>query len=697
MVNLGTPQVSTEDLRDILDNLSEMVCRFRPDGTILYVNEAYCRIAGQSAEEMLGRSFAPILHPDDRERVDAELAMLSPEEPTRVIENRFVLSSGEVRWTQWHNRALFDEQGRIIELQSSGRDITEQVMAEQELTRRQESSRFLADAAEALNGSLEYENTLTRVTRMVVPFLADLCTVSLLDTQGGFYRLALTHVDPRLEAILRAHKEASAGLPGGCVPRPCLLEQRNPLSERILAGQPVLVPRFTEEDLDALQLDPDDLDIVRLAKTQSYMVVPLSARGRILGALFFASSSGYSCRTYDERDLELAMEIARRAGIAIDNARLYKELEIADRRKDEFLATLAHELRNPMAAISNAMQILELPDINAEMRARALVIARRQLRQQARLVDDLLDVSRLTRGKISLRNEPVDIAVVMAEAAEVYRPLLALKRQSLVVETMEQPLCVDGDPIRLQQIVSNLLDNAAKYSPEGGHIWMRASREPGDQVVISVRDEGTGIAADMLPHVFELFVQEAPAPGMQRSGLGIGLTIVKQLVELHGGQVEATSPGPGKGSEITVHLPELDETAVQPGRSVIEGRGPRVRILVVDDNVDAADTLAILLESWGHAVCTVYSGQAALEAAPSFAPDLVLVDIGMPGIDGYTTCRRLREVLPRPNIELVAVTGYAQPQDISRAHAAGFDRHVPKPVDTAVLRTIVSQTAARIV
>lgn len=536
----GTGAESEARLQQVLDALSEAVCRFTPDGRLLFVNAAYCRLFGLSRDAALGVDYAPVVHPDDLDRVQAEVATMTADHPTVVIENRVCTPQG-VRWTQWTNVGFFDADGRLLACQSAGRDITDRVLAEQALQRSHARARFLAEASAALGASLDVRDTLERATRVAVPFLTDVCSIRLLDEEGRFVRRAMTHVDA----------DPAADARHGGVPSPVALQEA---WEQVRGGEPVLVATAGEAHAAALGLDPEGLAFLRSQGVVSYLIVPITARGRLIGGMGCVSLAAWSGRIYDRQDLRLAQELAHRVGLAYDNARLYRELQEADRRKDEFLATLAHELRNPMAAVLTAGQVLQLADLDATTRTRAVDIIVRQSRQQARLVDDLLDVSRLTRGKITLRREPVDVPRLLVEVAELYQPNLERKRQRLVIEHPTQPLTIDADRARLEQILGNLLDNAHRYTPPGTCVTLSAERDD-DHVALRVSDDGPGIPDDVLPRVFEPFTQGPRTHETPSGGLGIGLTIVRLLTDLHGGRVRLRQPPAGRGTELVVELP----------------------------------------------------------------------------------------------------------------------------------------------
>lgn len=379
-----------------------------------------------------------------------------------------------------------------------------------------------------------------------------------------------------------------------------------------------------------------------------------------------------------------------------DRKRAEDALRDADRRKDEFLAMLSHELRNPLAAISNAVQFLLRGGTADRARRKACEAAVRQTQHMARLLDDLLDVSRITRGKVVLRVDDVDLLSVVDSAVEASSPLVEARGHRLTLSLPGDAVWVRGDAVRLAQVVGNLLNNAAKYTPPGGEVHLSLQRD-NDEAIIRVRDNGDGIDAGTLPHIFSLFVQGDTSVGRTQSGLGIGLTMVRSLVEMHGGHVSAHSAGRDKGTEVTVRLPiQGSGSGVQGSGSeapspAVVASGRKMRILVVDDNADAAELLAMALEMDGHEVSTAHSGAAALDAIAAYRPDAVLLDIGMPGMDGYEVARRLRQEPALCQVTLVALTGYGQDEDRERTRSAGFDYHLVKPVDMDALREVLRQ------
>ncbi|HEX8200300.1 MAG TPA: ATP-binding protein, partial [Isosphaeraceae bacterium] len=458
----------------------------------------------------------------------------------------------------------------------------------------------------------------------------------------------------------------------------------------VATGGPVVI-----EDVEAGPADAPAREAGRLGGFHAEYSTPLVSRsGEALGtiATFFREP-----HRPPQRQVRLVELYARQAADFVEAARLHRDLREADRRKDEFLATLAHELRNPLAAILNSAHAPRpgsADDAGADAdadEARDVVV--RQVRHMMRLVDDLLDASRIRRGDIELRLEPVELTDVVARAVEATRPLIEARGHALAVTLPPEPLWLEADPVRLVQVLANLLTNAAKYTDPGGRIALEATDEAGGSLVLRVRDSGIGIAPEMLARVFDLFAQAGPTAG----GLGIGLALVKSLVERHGGTITATSAGPGRGSEFTVRLPRGARTvperppASDPRDTASAHRPPRPRrVLVVDDQVDAARSLARLLKGWGHEVHVAHDGPSALDAVEAQGPEVVLLDVGLPGMDGHEVARRLRG-RPGDGLRLVALTGYGQEEDRLRSQAAGFDDHLVKPVDPDDLKVLLER------
>jgi signal transduction histidine kinase/CheY-like chemotaxis protein len=364
-------------------------------------------------------------------------------------------------------------------------------------------------------------------------------------------------------------------------------------------------------------------------------------------------------------------------------------LRLADQRKDEFLATLGHELRNPLAPLLAGLQLLKTVGVGDPTTVRVTAVMERQIQHLVRLVNDLLEVSRITRGLIEVHREPLDLAAVVGSAVDTSRPALAAAGHHLATDLPAAPITVYGDPVRLTQVFANLLTNAAKYTNPGGHIRVSVHQE-NDRATVSVSDDGIGIPAGQLASVFEMFTQVDRSNRVAQGGLGIGLTLVRSLVAMHGGTVEARSAGLGAGSEFVVTLPVIHVPAAEPAALASVQPFPPCRLLIVDDNRDAADTLGELLSTLGAVVSVVHSGAAALEAVEVFSPDALLLDIGMPEIDGFAVARAIRSRVEHAHVVLIALTGWGQDEDRQRSRAAGFDHHIVKPPDLDKLRELLS-------
>jgi PAS domain S-box-containing protein len=383
-----------------------------------------------------------------------------------------------------------------------------------------------------------------------------------------------------------------------------------------------------------------------------------------------------------------------------DRKRAEESLIESDRRKNEFLAMLAHELRNPMAPIRSALEVLQLTKGNEEVVRSATEMMKRQIGQMVRLVDDLLDVSRISRGKIELRKGSIELASTVNHAVEAARALLQGKGLDLTVTLPPRPVYLDADPVRLAQVLGNLLNNACKFTDKGGRIWLTAevsSEGHPEEILIRVRDTGVGIAAEQLPRIFDMFTQVDTSLERTDSGLGIGLTLAKNLVELHGGTLEVHSAGAGQGSEFVVHLPSLAEAPKPPPPQLAVSKPPARAccVLVVDDNVDSVEILTILLNLSGHEAHIAHDGLEAMEAAGKFRPDVILLDIGLPKLNGYDVARRIREQPWGKSMVLVALTGWGQDEDRHRSRQAGFNHHMTKPVDPDVLSKLLSSLPVR--
>ena len=494
----------------------------------------------------------------------------------------------------------------------------------------------------------------------------------------------------------RAHDTMVAAARVGFAPGQLDVEPATPGLRASDGASAVVCGSIVSEDVEPAPVAAPHLPAAWLEGCQAVCTTPLlTGGGQLIGTI-----ATYFPQPHRPADREIRMVelYARQAAEFIDNARLYREIQEADRRKDEFLAMLAHELRNPLAPLLNSLHLLGLGADDDSTAEQIRGVAERQARHLARLVDDLLDVSRISNGKIQLRRGPLDLRAAISRALETVRPLVESRHHELTTSLPPDPVPLLADAARLEQILANLLNNAAKYTEPGGRIALEVARD-GDDAVMRIRDSGIGIAPELLPRVFDLFTQEDRSLDRSQGGLGIGLTLVRRLVELHGGSVTATSAGVGQGSEFVVRLPAGTSPEAGENRgdddkaNGTSGPGHRRsrRVLVVDDNIDGARVLARLLRAGGHETLVAHDGPAALEEARAHPPDVVLLDIGLPGMDGYQVARRLRELDGMDRALLVALTGYGRDEDRRRSMEAGFDHHLVKPVDPGSLKELLTR------
>jgi signal transduction histidine kinase len=621
--------------------------------------------------------FRSRVHPDDLPMVRDGIAQALAGGPAYSAEMRIVLPGGRSRWINTKSHLVRGDDDRPLRMVGASIDVTQRVellaaerraRAEAEVARRR--LELLAGAGEVLSRSLDPDETLQAIATTLVPQIADWCRIDLLDGNGVLQRRLAYHSDPvRAERALTLARELRAAP-----------DTVGSMAWVLATGR----SHYGGFDGPATAADPALHLYTRTLGLKFQYVMPLIARGRTIGTM--AVIQAESGRGLTEEDRALVLALGQRAALALDNARLYAEAgaarqqaESANRAKDEFLAMLGHELRNPLAPITTALELMALRGPGASVEERRII--GRQVTHLSRLVEDLLDVSRITQGKVQLRREAVDMRTVVANAVELTRPLFETHAHPVELRLGERRAIVSGDAVRLTQVLCNLLVNAAKFTPRDGHVTL-GLRAEGGFVEILVEDSGSGIAPQLLPRVFDLFVQGQQAMDRRAGGLGLGLTIVRMLVEMHGGTVAAASEGPGLGSSFIVRLPSSSEM-IEPAAESEPAQPPEVsggRILVVDDNADAASTLASLLQLVGYEVRCAGDGEAALALLDDYVPELALLDIGLPGIDGYQLARLLRADPRMAGARLVALTGYGRDNDRARALQARFDEHLVKPV-----------------
>jgi signal transduction histidine kinase/CheY-like chemotaxis protein len=533
----------------------------------------------------------------------------------------------------------------------------------------------LVRARQILGAPVDLDRTLADLAEFLAAHVCDWCAIDLVE-EGDIHRVVVAHADP---ARLPLARTLCGRFP------PSHVASHGPV-RAISLGRTLLAQTVEDPAAIALTDGPDHRAALAALGVRSAVCTPLVGHAGVVGAVTLVRSA--SRRAFTAAEAADARVIGSTAGAAVVYGRLYRELQRASQAKDQFMALLGHELRNPIGAITNAVSLMErlgAPD-DAAAPARAIIV--RQAEQLGRLVDDLLDVARLTARKIALQRRPVDLRGVVERCVATVRLAGGDKARDIRVDG--ESVTVPGDPARLEQVVGNLLDNAVKYTAPGGRILLTLRRD-GGLARITVKDDGIGIAADVLPRIFELFTQAPQTLDRPQGGLGLGLALVRQLVDLHGGSVQAESAGAGRGATFSVLLPVTSATeAGVEARTA--GIVPR-RILIIEDHVDGREALRQLLEIDGHQVEVAGDGRAGVEAALRFRPQLVLVDIGLPGMSGYEVAQQLRGAAGN-GLRLVALTGYGQAADRARAREAGFDAHLVKPVDSERLTRVLAEIDA---
>ncbi|HEY0375733.1 MAG TPA: ATP-binding protein [Pyrinomonadaceae bacterium] len=696
---------SEELYRLLLDHVRNAVIATDLEGRIVYWNKYAEKLYQWTAEEVLGQSIFSVTVPVASDALAHEImegiANVGHWEGEFVVRRK----DGSTFCAQVRDAVIADAEGRIRGYVGVSTDVTERksiVESAQRARARAEAaerrSAFLAQASAILASSLDYETTLATVSRLVVPEVADWCAVHVIEKDGSIQPLAVSHVDPSKVAVARELQDRYPLDP---------MEERG-VTKAIRTGQPELFRDITDELLVEATRDSEQLRVLRALGIKSAMVVPMVVQGRALGAIsFIAAESG---RRYGPEDLSLAEDLAHRAALAVDNARLYQDAQEANRVKDEFLATLSHELRTPLTAVIGWTQLLTSGQLDEAATARALQTIQRNARAQSQIIEDILDVSRIISGKLKLDPRPVEIVPVIEAAMDAVRPAAAAKAIQLQPAFAADVNLVPCDPHRMQQVIWNLLSNAVKFTPPGGRVSIQLGRSGAD-AQIRVSDTGPGIAPEFLPYVFDRFRQADGSTTRMHGGLGLGLAIVRHLVELHGGTVQAESAGAGHGAAFTVNLPlspkaqapSVAEPATSAQTSASkseEDGGPSLQglsVLVVDDETDTLDYVAAALRERGAEVTAASSAAEAMTALERLRPDVLVADIAMPGEDGYALIKRVRALDPAHggNVPAAALTAYASSEDRRRVLLSGFQIHLPKPVEPAELAAVVASLAGR--
>jgi PAS domain S-box-containing protein len=680
-------RASEERFRLLVDGVRDhAIFMLDVHGKVSTWNAGAERIKGWSASEIIGQPYEAFFTAGDRAAgVPAKYLAAAASGGGHDVSGWRVRKDGTRFYAEAFLSPLRARDGELRGFAKVTHDLTSRMVAE-ENERRLVIERAAREAAEAAEGRARLgEDRLVRLYRMALA-LAKATTpdevaaatlmgcLSELDAAGG----AVYVLDRDGKTLVSL---GQSGHPAGALDEyeTMPLEARTPLGDAARSGEAGFYASYEA----CAQAYPDLRDVMRAGDFEASVALPLRAHGHPLGVLGIRYSGP---RVFEDAVRSLLLTIGELCSQALERAQLLvaeqkarTDAETASRAKDEFLAMLGHELRNPLAPISTALQLMKLRQDDSSSRERAVI--ERQVRHLTRLVDDLLDVSRIARGLVELSRRPVEIADVLSNAVEIASPLLEQRSQHLSVHAAPG-LSVDADPTRLSQVVSNLLTNAAKFTPPHGHIELSAELE-GEDVVLRVRDDGEGMTADLLPTVFDLFIQGKRTLARSEGGLGLGLALVKNLVALHGGTTSASSDGPGKGSEFVVRIPAMTPArSATPvaARSTPRALGGGRRVLLVDDNEDALDMLAYALRELGYEVEVAVDAQGALERLKEFHADVAVLDLGLPVVDGFELARLIRGDSAKSALRLVALTGYGQTHDVAKSREAGFDVHLVKPV-----------------
>ena len=641
--------------RAFFEQASSFAALLRLDGAIVEMNRVSLELGGYAREQVLGRPFwecrwwshAPELMEAARA---ATLTAAGGETVRRVSAYR--AADDSERYADVVITPVSGEDGRILFLAATGVDVTERRLVAQRL-------RLLDEIGEATRIALDPKAIMREATRLLGEHLG-VTRVAYADLEPDNDRFTIRH-DWHVPGVMSTVGTYSLDLFGSRA------------TSNLRVGRTLLVA-----DVDRELAAGDGADMFNAIGIKAIICCPLVKAGRLVAMMAVHQREP---RAWTGAEVALVDAVVERCWAHIERVRGAEALVEADRRKSEFLATLAHELRNPLAPIRNGLELLRMTDTKPELQANVRAMMERQVGHMVHLINDLLDIARVSSGKVVLKVEPLALQDVVACALESSMPLIDANGHTLTIDLPPDPLPLDADAVRLNQVLANLLSNAAKYTPQGGRITVAARRE-GGEVVIVVGDSGIGIAAESLPEVFEMFAQVARSIDRAKGGLGIGLALVRHLVQLHGGSVSAASAGINQGSTFTVRLPLGSQAAHQTAAPpALPGASPprQLRVLVADDNVDAADTLCALLRLSGHVTGVAHDGEEAVRLARELQPQVAFLDIGMPRLDGYGAARAIRALPGMDAVHLVALTGWGTEEDRRRSHAAGFDAHLLKP------------------
>lgn len=687
----------------LVDDLQEKILVYRTILEDMDVNLVVARSGPEALKEVLRREFAVILLDVNMPGMDGfETAMLIRQRKRSSTTPIIFLTafSDEVRMTQGYASGAVDyiptpvvpeilraKVQVFVELYQMRRQSASQAEERARRAAAEEAAKrssFLAEAGTIFTRSHELRPLVDAIAKAGVPFLADVSVLAVTDPFGRAVSFRTYWLGTHGSEVLLPFNtdETPTGWLMEAIDRAVLSREF-----RIMSGLPPIEewPAHASNGTDLVPPDMPDL------AGGCALILPLHVRDNPHGVLIFLRKA--ESPVYEADDVALAGEIAARAGAALENARLVQDIREADQRKDEFLGMLAHELRNPLGPMRNAVEILGLTGPHDEMVEHARDVMDRQVKHMARLVDDLLDATRIARGKILLRRERCDLRKILEQTAEDYRNIFQASGIQLDLSIEDVPVWMTGDPTRLAQAIGNLLHNAHKFTEQGGHVHVGLKVDRNTRTgIITIHDDGIGIEPQIFAHIFDVFRQADQGLARSRGGLGLGLTLVKGLIEMHGGKVHATSEGSGKGSTFTLELPvEVRSTSGSIANEEEILPSISQRILIVEDNKDAAESARLLLRLEGHEVEIASSGREAISKAREWKPQTILCDIGLPTMDGYEIARAIRSDPELTYVNLIALTGYGREEDQGKAYEAGFDLHLTKPVEPSALRKALAR------
>ncbi len=669
-----------EEQRLLTEAIPQQVWTALPDGTLDYVNARVVEYFGRGREETIGMGWVDVIHPDDvKLTIERWTNAISTGQPYE-IEFRLRRVDGEFRWHLGRALPLHDAAGAIKKWFGTNTDITDRKRAEQERELAAQRSKLLAEASALLSSSLDYETTLSNVVHLVVPEMADWCLIDLLDAQGEIRGVSYAHVDQsKVDLLMEMQRRYPP-------------QRTDPVgvAEVIRTGEPIIFSAIDDELLRAAAKTEEHYEFLRSLNLRSALVVPLRSGGETLGALTMVRESE---NTFTADDLPFAQDLATRAALSVENSRLYSAAKQANAAKDHFFAVLSHELRTPLNPVLMTVSAMETdPNLPEVVRADIAMI-RRNVELEARLIDDLLDLTRISNNKLHLNREVVDAHELLDYAVHIVQSDSSISQAPLKLELGATEMHTHGDPARLQQIFWNLLKNAVKFTPPTGSVLARTSNPEPGQLLVEVIDTGRGIEPALLPVIFDAFQQEHMEDRPSTVGLGLGLAICKALAELHGGRLIARSEGRNKGATFSLQVATVTAAVALPLlKPEVEMATAELRILVVEDHETTAAAMVKLLNRRGHRVHIAHSVKSALELAAQNSFDVVVSDLGLPDGNGFELMQKLNE---RHGLRGIALSGYGMELDQTRSFDSGFSAHLTKPVDLPRLMRALAEVTSK--